>query len=208
MSEVKKKKKKLSASALVLIIACVIIAIPIIVFLVIIISASLKNGTPVLGNRFDNDLNPSISDANKSAIIRDVETISGVENCEIVMTSAQLRVNVDVKDNLTDKEIEEITLQAYDAVSNTLPINTYFKMSNDGERMYDLSINAYNYIPSSNEDANWISYVLTKNSKMDTYEIQNVAAPVNPELASELRGETVGGEDEPEGENEGEQASE
>lgn len=208
MSEVKKKKKKLSASALVLIIACVIIAIPIIVFLVIIISASLKNGTPVLGNRFDNDLNPSISDANKSAIVRDVETISGVENCEIVMTSAQLRVNVDVKDNLTDKEIEEITLQAYDAVSNTLPINTYFKMSNDGERMYDLSINAYNYIPSSNEDANWISYVLTKNSKMDTYEIQNVAAPVNPELASELRGETVGGEDEPEGENEGEQASE
>lgn len=208
MSEVKKKKKKLSASALVLIIACVIIAIPIIVFLVIIISASLKNGTPVLGNRFDNDLNPSISDANKSAIVRDVETISGVENCEIVMTSAQLRVNVDVKDNLTDKEIEEITLQAYDAVSNTLPINTYFKMSNDGERMYDLSINAYNYIPSSNEDTNWISYVLTKNSKMDTYEIQNVAAPVNPELASELRGETVGGEDEPEGENEGEQASE
>lgn len=207
MSEVKKKKKKkLSASALVLIIACVILAIPVIIFLVIIISASLKNGSPVLGNRFDNDLNPSINNSHMDAIVRDVKTISGVEDCETVMTSAQLRVNIDVKDNLTDKEIEQIAVQAYESVNRNLPINTYFTMSNDGERMYDLSINAYNYVPSSNEDANWISYVLTKNSKMDQYELQNIATAINPELASKLRGET-----EPEdidGENEGEQASE
>lgn len=195
MSEVKKKKKKLSTSALVLIIACIIIAIPIIVFLAIIISASLNTGKPILGDRFANDLNPAISDSQESAIVSEVKNMSGVDDCEIVMTSAQLRVNVDAKDSLTDTEAEELTDQIYEVVNKTLPVNTYFTMSSDGEKMYDLQINVYNYIATSTEDENWVSYLLVKNSKMEEPEKQLISKPLNPDLAKELRGETAPEED-------------
>lgn len=211
MSEVKtvrKKKKKLSTSALVLIIACIIIAIPFIVFLVIILSASFKTGTPIFGERFTNDLNPAISSSHIEAIEKDVKSISGVDDCEVVLISAQFRVNIDTKDSATDDEIKDITISAYEAVNKELPVNTYFKMSSGGERMYDLAINAYNYVPSNSEDAGWISYVLTKNSKMDDYSVQSLSSPINPELAKELRGEIVPEEQDTDLEGEGEEPAE
>lgn len=192
MSEVKKpKKKKLSTSALVLIISCIIIAIPIIIFLVIIISAALTNSKPSFGNRFDNDLNPAITSSQIESVKNSVSSISGVESCEVNLATAQFRVNIDTKDSASEEEIEKITKDAYDAVNKELPVSTYFKMSSDGQRMYDLAINSYNYIPDNNEDANWISYVLTKNSKMDDYETQLISSPKNSDLAKELRGEIV-----------------
>lgn len=191
MSEVKKKKKKISTSALVLIVACIIILIPVAIFGYIIVSATIENGKPVFGDRFDNDLNPAITNSEIKQVESSVSSLSGVEKCEVVLTTAQLRVNIDTSDSLSDSDIEELTKQAYDKVDSELPVNTYFKMSSDGERMYDLAISAYNYIPSSNEDANWISYILTKNSKMEEYEVQCISSPKNPDLAKELRGETT-----------------
>lgn len=204
-----KKKKKLSKSAIVLIIACVIIAIPLLTFGGILLSASLKTGTPILGDRFKNDLNPAISSSSEKTIINQVKSLSSVDDCEIVMTSAQFRVNVDASDSASKSEIEALADKVYDEVNRELPISTYFTMSSSGAKMYDLAINVYNYIPQSSDDAGFISYLITKNSKMDAPSKKFITEPVSEELAKELRGEIitpVEGEALPE-EN-GEQASE
>lgn len=186
--ETKKVKKKLSKGGIVLIAGLVIIAIPVIVFLTIIISAALKTGKPIVGNRFDGDLNPAITSSQTSQLEKSIEGINGVEDCTIVLTSAQYRVNVDTKDSLTSEEIERLTVDVYNAVNSELPVNTYFN-ADGSKKMYDLSINVYNFVDADNENMTY--YILTKNSMMEAYSIQCVSEPVDEDLAKELRGETV-----------------
>ena len=178
-----KGKKKLSKGALVLIISLIIILIPCLIFGGILISAALESGKPVDGNRFKGDLNPAITSSNTSSIKNSIEALSGVEKCDIELTSAQYRVNVDTVDTLTDKQIEELCVDIYNIVNKELPMATYFTASSS-EKMYDLAVNVYNKIDDDN-----IYYILTKNSKMDTYSVQCVSSAVDEELASDLRGE-------------------
>ena len=183
-----KEKKKLSKGAIVLIIGLVIIAIPVIVFLTIILSAALKTGKPIVGNRFDGDLNPAITSAQTTQLEKSIEAISGVDDCTIVLTSAQYRINVDTSDSLTSEQIEKLTVDVYNAVNSQLPVNTYFTASGS-KKMYDLAINVYNFVDANNENMTY--YILTKNSKMEAYSLQCVSEPVDEDLAKELRGETV-----------------
>ena len=178
-----KGKKKLSKGALVLIISLIIILIPCLIFGGILISAALESGKPVDGNRFKGDLNPAITSSNTSSIKNSIEALSGVERCDIELTSAQYRVNVDTVDTLTDKQIEDLCVDIYNIVNKELPMATYFTASSS-EKMYDLAISVYNKIDDNN-----IYYILTKNSKMDTYSVQCVSSAVDEELASDLRGE-------------------
>lgn len=178
-----KGKKKLSKGALVLIISLIIILIPCLIFGGILISAALESGKPVDGNRFKGDLNPTITSSNTSSIKNSIEALSGVEKCDIELTSAQYRVNVDTVDTLTDKQIEDLCVDIYNIVNKELPMATYFTASSS-EKMYDLAVNVYNKIDDDN-----IYYILTKNSKMDTYSVQCVSSAVDEELASDLRGE-------------------
>lgn len=178
-----KGKKKLSKGALVLIISLIIILIPCLIFGGILISAALESGKPVDGNRFKGDLNPAITSSNTSSIKNSIEALSGVEKCDIELTSAQYRVNVDTVDTLTDKQIEDLCVDIYNIVNKELPMATYFTASSS-EKMYDLAVNVYNKIDDDN-----IYYILTKNSKMDIYSVQCVSSAVDEELASDLRGE-------------------
>lgn len=178
-----KGKKKLSKGALVLIISLIIILIPCLIFGGILISAALESGKPVDGNRFKGDLNPAITSSNTSSIKNSIEALSGVEKCDIELTSAQYRVNVDTVDTLTDKQIEDLCVDIYNIVNKELPMATYFTASSS-EKMYDLAVNVYNKIDDDN-----VYYILTKNSKMDTYSVQCVSSAVDEELASDLRGE-------------------
>lgn len=180
-----KGKKKLSKGALVLIISLIIILIPCLIFGGILISAALESGKPVDGNRFKGDLNPAITSSNTSNIKNSIEALSGVEKCDIELTSAQYRVNVDTVDTLTDKQIEDLCVDIYNIVNKELPMATYFTASSS-EKMYDLAVNVYNKIDDDN-----IYYILTKNSKMDTYSVQCVSSAVDEELASDLRGENI-----------------
>ena len=75
-----------------------------------------------------------------------------------------------------------------------MPVSTYFTAT-DSKKMYDLSINVYNYVKE--DDDNMIYYILTKNSKMSDYSIQCVSEPVDEELAKDLRGENVTTTDDP-----------
>lgn len=183
-----KKKKKLSKGAIVLIIGIIIITIPVIVFLSIIISAAINTGKPVVGTRFDNDLNPAITSSVTSSLEKSISNLSDVDNCTIELRSAQYRVAVDTKDNLSSERIQELAVEVYNIVNKELPVSTYFTAT-DSKKMYDLTINLYNFV--NGEDDNMIFYILTKNSQMEAYTLQCVSEPLDEDLAKGLRGEIV-----------------
>ena len=184
MSEKKTtKKKKLSKAAIVLILGLLIIMIPLGVFGGVLLHSWITNNKPVVGDRFVNDLEPAITNENMTAIETQIKSISGVEKVEVVMTTAQMRVNIDTADNLSQEQIENISQQAYQVVNSVTPVGTYFTSTNE-KKMYDLAINTYNYIKE--DDESMIYVLLTKNSKMEKAETQIVSEPVNEELAYEL----------------------
>ena len=188
VSNMKEKgsKKRLSKSALVVIIGLIIIAIPVLVFAYILISAAMQTGSPVIGSRFDNDLNPKITSADISAVKTDLEKLPNVEKVDIVLQTAQFRVNIDTKDDISKEAAEELANSAYDTVNRKLPVNTYFTI-NGTMKMYDLAVNVYNKIEEDSDSM--IYYLLTKNSNMEKASLQLVSEPVDAQLASELRGE-------------------
>lgn len=189
-TNMKKPKKKLSKSAIVLIISCIIIAIPVIVFLIIIISASINTGQPIIGSRFDNDLNPSITSKQEKAIVSSVKSLSGVEDCEVVLKTADFRVNVDANNDISEEGILTLAKSVYDTVNETLPVSTYFKISSDGEKMYDLSITVYNYVADNTEDQNWICLTYYHNSNMDEPLEEWLSKADDEKLVDELRNGT------------------
>lgn len=193
--QVTKARKKLSKSALVLIIGLCIIGIPLLVYGGILLQAQLQTGTPIFGDRFVGDLDPAITDSEMSELETELGSLSKVESVNIELASAQMRVNIDTVDSITTEDLEALLEEAYDVINRKLPISTYFT-STDSKKMYDLAINAYNYIDSEDEGMNYV--LLTKNAMMSTYSIQVVSEPLDSELASELRGETPSSTAEPE----------
>lgn len=189
MSEIKKQKqnkRKMSKSATMLVIGLLVIFIPCAIYAGILISAALQTGSPILGERFDGDLDPAITKNDISSIETKLSSIDGVEEVEVVLLSGQMRVNVNVDDALTNEQIEVIINEAYEGVADVLSIDKYFT-SNGGKRMYDLAINVYNLVDP--EDDSMIYYILTKNAMMEEKTIQLVSEPLNPDLAADLRGE-------------------
>lgn len=186
----KKAKKRMSKGGLILIIGIIIILIPCVTFGAILLKASMQTGSPVVGSRFDNDLNPAVSSSDISKLEEKIGALNGVEKCTVVLKSAQLRVNVDTKDTLSEDEIKNLTVEAYNALNSTISVDTYFTAS-DSKKMYDLSINVYNFI---SEDDTMVYYILTKNSNMTAFEVQCVSKALDEELAADLRGENVSAE--------------
>lgn len=183
----KKKKAKKQSEKLgfnwVLFVCLIIIAIPCGVFLWIILSALEDTGTPILGNRFLNDLNPAIQTAQVEQIDQKIEGLDGVEACEVNLIVATLRVHVDVSDTLTRDEVKNLALNIYGSITDVLPVETYFTQIED-QKQYDLEINVYNNIELEEE---FIMYNVVKNSPMETYLIHDVSTPIDAELAQELR---------------------
>lgn len=183
----KKKKAKKQSEKLgfnwVLFVCLIIIAIPCGVFLWIILSALEDTGTPILGNRFLNDLNPAIQTAQVEQIDQKIEGLDGVEACEVNLIVATLRVHVDVSDTLTRDEVKNLALNIYGSITDVLPVETYFTQIED-QKQYDLEINVYNNIEL---EEGFIMYNVVKNSPMETYLIHDVSTPIDAELAQELR---------------------
>ena len=209
MSEVNKtkvtrQKKRLSKSALVLIIGILIIAIPIAIFLAILGISALQTGSPRLGSRFNNDLNPEISNSQVEALTSELKAMSSVEEVEVILAQGQLRIFVDTDDNMSDEQFDSLLTSVYSKVNSSLPIDTYFTAT-DTEKMYDLAINVYTKAQASDLDADSSRKykLLHKNSKEDTYQIDDLANPKNPELAAQLQGNNeINTEEETEGSEE------
>ena len=180
-----KKKKTVRKADIILIVGLIIIALPFCVLGWFLISAQLASGKPNLGDRYANDLDPSITSSEQKDIEKDVKNIDGVEDVNVELTTATLRVYVDISDSAVETDAVSIANQTYDKVVNVLSPSIYFSQ-HDNMKMYDLSIGLYNHI--GGEDMIYV--ILTKNSTMDVPSIQTVSQALDEDLAQKLRGET------------------
>lgn len=181
----KKSKRKLDRTSKIILIGGSVILIPFIIFGLILLSATFNTGKPIFGDRFKGDLDPAITKANISDLESKVKSESGVDKVDIELSSATLRVYVDVTDSTSEEEAQRIADATYEKVISVLPAGSYFT-SNSGKKMYDLEIHVYN-LDKDRESDSYVYVIKTKNSTMESPINQVVSKPIDAELAQELR---------------------
>lgn len=195
-----KKKKPIRKADIILIIGLIIIALPFCVLAWFLISAQMASGRPNLGDRYANDLDPAITDSQQGDIEKDIKTIDGVEKANVELTTATLRVYVDIKDDAVETEAVSIANQTYDKVINVLSPSVYFSQR-DNMKMYDLEIHVYN-LDDNREDESFVYVIKLKNSNMDESTIQTVSKAQDEALAKQLR-DDVESKNNPQNDDEG-----
>lgn len=189
-----KGKKKINVSTVIIIVGIVVICIPFIILGSILISASKATGTPVLGNRYENDLNPAITEEQLSTIESKIASDNQVESVDVELVTATLRVYVDMQDSLTEEEASALADSVYETVASTLDINTYFTKTGT-KKMYDMEIHLYNNMDFSGSEQ-YLYLITTKNSSMNEPSMQVVSSPKDPDVAAQLRKDTYGNDEE------------
>lgn len=127
------------------------------------ISASLGKGEPVFGSRFENDLDPAISQDSINKIVSEIKEMNGVKDAKIELKSATLRVYMEVESN-REANITANIQNAYDIVTKELNVEDYFSIKGL-QKNYDLEIHGYNKLPSE-DNKDFVYAVLTKGSNM------------------------------------------
>ena len=180
-----KKRRRISVSAVILVIGIVIILIPFGILAYLIFGATLGTGTPLFGSRFTNDLNPAITQEKVDALDTSISGLTGVEEASLNLRAATLRITIDTTDTLIATEISELTKQVYQQIDTALPVATYFK-SDEVKKMYDLEITVFN-LKNKPDEATYFQFILVKNANMETWAIQEVSKPLDPEIAKALQ---------------------
>lgn len=184
MSNKTKTKKQISKTGLIIIVGLIIIAIPFVILGGILISASLSTGKPINGDRFKNDLDPAITSTNIKDIETKISSNSKVEEVNVELKTATLRVYVDTTDSLTSEDIEQLSKDVYQDVITVLDVQKYFTQTSD-KQMYDLEVHVYNQ--NKDYDNNFVYAITNKNSAMSEAQTQLVSEARDPELAQQLR---------------------
>ena len=183
----KHKKKELDRSTVILITGLVLIAIPCLILGWILISASLDTGTPILGDRFQGDLDPAITSEQISQIETQVASEGSVDSVTVELATATLRIYVDAADSLSEEEATALSQTVYQDVTSVLPESTYFT-STSSKKMYDLEIHVYNDLSLAGTEG-YMYVIRTKNAAMEQAEVQTVSKPLDADLAQQLRDE-------------------
>lgn len=195
----------------------ILLLIPVGIFGWLILSAWLDTGSPILGNRYEGDLDPAITKANLDEIESLTKSVNGVEKAQVHLSTATLRVYADINDSASIETAQSTAESVYAKVVSVLDPNVYFT-KHDGKKMYDVEVHVYN--KENNDDESMVYVIETKTSSMESPRVQVVSEPIDAELAQQLRDNvenrnkptpvpeetneiTVGGEDvEPSGEEE------
>lgn len=164
----------------------ILIAIPCLFVGYVLLTSMGGQGEPVVGNRFQKgDLDPKITEENIQSIKDSVSTIGGVEEVTVNLKSATLRVHLNLVDDIGYDTCEAALNQSYDLINGILPIDTYFTNREDG-KMYDIEIDAYNYIVDENHGADGQVYCkLTKTGAGDRV-IDYLTSPKDQELVQQI----------------------
>ncbi|MGX8851020.1 hypothetical protein [Amedibacillus sp. YH-ame10] len=189
------KLKNLSKSSKILYtVAGIVILIPLVLLIYIYFGAKDNAGKPTVGDRFEDSLNPAITEKQLSEL-RTALKIDGTEKIEINLISATLRVNIDTADDASADTITSIMNQAYDSVNSILPIDTYFTNNKKSTKMYDVEINVYNYIPDETKSADGqIFMIKTKTAAASEPNVSVPTTAKNEEVAKKLLEEQANAE--------------
>lgn len=163
----------------------VLIAIPTAIVVNLLYQGYIRTGTPILGDRFENDLNPSITQQQVERIDSTLTAINGIKNVDVELQTGTLKVYVKVEDNVAGEAYEPLTQQVLSSIFTILPEDSFFT-STPTKRQYDLQVSLYNEIKEAEEKP--LIYVQAyKNAMMETSKIQFLSNAINPELAERLR---------------------
>ena len=192
MTNTRPKKKKRSSlrkkeirTRIVFIILLLMILIPAGIFGWMLLSAWLDTGSPILGDRYKDDLDPAITKANLDDIESGTKALSGVDKAEVHLATATLRVYADIDDYATIDSAKNTADSIYRNVTSILDPYTYFSQSGN-KKMYDLEIHVYNSLDKAGTDE-YIYVIETKTSSMTDPIVQVVSDPIDAELAQQLR---------------------
>jgi len=182
-----KKKKGLSLSGILIIVGLLIILIPTSIWLYILWDASTKTHEPIVGDRFEGDLEPAITTEELTDLNTRVKSLSNVDDVQIDLKTATLRIYIDASDEISKEELTSLVEEGYEQVNSVLPIATYFTTTSNS-RMYDLEIHGYNSLDYADSDQ-YIYVQVVKNSMMDNPETQVVSDAKDQELVDKLTAE-------------------
>ncbi|MBP3891514.1 MAG: hypothetical protein J6D29_05005 [Solobacterium sp.] len=178
-------KKQMRRVRIIFWVCLLLLLIPVLIFGWILLSAALDTGSPILGDRYKDDLDPAITKAELDQIRDNVADLSGVEKSEVHMATATLRVYADISDSASIDTAKSTADRVYQTVTAVLDPSVYFTQT-DSKKMYDLEVHVYNKVSEADDDS--VVYVVeTKTSSMEAPVSQVVSEPIDAELAQQLR---------------------
>lgn len=167
----------------------IVIAIPCIIVGYVLLTSMETQNKPVTGVRFQKgDLDPKITKQNISDIKSAISQIESVEKCSISLTSATVRILVDLNDDTAGETAWEVVTKCADATYAICPSETYFTNTEKG-KMYDLEINVYNWIQDdahTNEGQIYLVYTKTGAGEPNTDDMNNAR---NWDIVSQIKRE-------------------
>lgn len=183
----KKKKRNLHPTGVLFWVCLILVIAPFAILGWILFSSSMDTDHPVLGNRYEGDLDPAITKTQMSQVEKAVKSVDGVDDSFVTMKTATLRVYADVADDANEDTCNATADAIYNAVSGVLDPAVYFTKT-DKEKMYDLEIHVYTEPERTGKDGENFVYVIdTKNSGMKDPQKQTVSVAKNQAVADQLR---------------------
>jgi flagellar basal body-associated protein FliL len=182
-----KKKKKTHRTGILFTVCLILVLAPFVVLGWILFSSSLDTGTPVLGNRFEGDLDPAITKDQMNQVETAVKALEGQDDAFVTMTTATLRVYVDVADDANEDTVNAKADEVYNTVASILDPSVYFTKTDD-KKQYDLEIHVYTKPERTDEEGENFVYVIdTKTSNMSEPQKQTVSVAKDQAVADQLR---------------------
>ena len=176
--------KRVHWPLVVLIFGIILLLIPTTLVGKLLYDAFISTGQPIFGSRFDVDLNPAITTEQLDEITGVLSNHSSVDKASVNLKSATLRITVDVNDDQTPEEIQELVEGFYDQILTILDKGLYFTVVGSSKQ-YDLELHVFNNLNLKDEE-NYVYVMLNLNSTMEEPLIQLVSDPKNPEYVQEL----------------------
>ncbi len=174
---------KLKKPHVILWLGIIVLLIPCIALGAVLLNSLEDSTKPVVVDRFNNELNPAITENDLSSI-KGALNYENVDKLEVNLISATLRVMINTADNMQEGDLLWILNDAAEKVTAILPVETYFT-NKDGMKMYDLEIHVYNTTKGS-EETPQIYYTKTKNAASEEWVVDNFSTAKNGELAQNI----------------------
>lgn len=176
----KEQRRKLIANVAI-VISLVILMIPVAFLGVTGIQSMMGRGKPIFGRRFANDHKPEIKDKQLDEIQNLIKGIEGIEDVEVNLQSATLRIYA-LDESLSEDSLRDKQEIIYELVGSVLNVEDYFT-SHDGQKQYDLEIHLYN-IDDVTEDnmSDYVYGIYVKNANMQKPYSQILTTPQSQEM--------------------------
>lgn len=178
-----KRFKKILESKKTTAIALIILILPFAIFGFILLRDSSQTGEPVIGSRYDEQLDSEITSEQINLIENNVVDERVIYK-KVILKASTLRVYLEVDAEESKESIQELANTSYEKVVEVLPVETYFVLQGKNKN-YDLEVHVYNNIEDRESDE-FHYYQITKSSSMETLAGEFVSDTRDPDFKEEV----------------------